>query len=261
MSSWPDCRAKFWASSDLHRLFQFLGRPECDLLAGLDLDGLAGRRVPSHPCRPLPHLEDAETGQTDFVAPLQMAGGQRHQIAQHGLSLLLRDVMAVGQRGGEVLECDGRLDGSLWLWAAFFAAAFFAGGMTISCGRMTNGWSECRSRSDSLKCTVSPQWPSGRRQPRRGERQHIVPDDQPTLRGRVGTGRLKVRHLPIADLGGLRQIIQGQRTTDPTALVVDHDLQQPSADRFRCLLDLTVSGRSERRWRPCCWICSPMHFF
>jgi hypothetical protein len=46
MSSWPGLRAKFWASLDLHRLFQFLGNPECDLLARLDLDGLAGRRIP-----------------------------------------------------------------------------------------------------------------------------------------------------------------------------------------------------------------------
>ena len=111
----PSAQRMFAARLRLHRLFQFPGGPERDLLAGLDLDGLAGRRIPSHPGRPLPHLEDAETGQTDFVALLQMAGGQRHQIAEHGLSLLLRDLMAVGQRGGEVLECDGRLDGRLRL--------------------------------------------------------------------------------------------------------------------------------------------------
>ena len=34
----------------LHRLFQFLGGPESDLLAGLDFDGLAGPRISSHPC-------------------------------------------------------------------------------------------------------------------------------------------------------------------------------------------------------------------
>ena len=32
----------------LHRFLEFLGRPERDLLARLDLDGFAGRRVPSH---------------------------------------------------------------------------------------------------------------------------------------------------------------------------------------------------------------------
>jgi hypothetical protein len=109
---WP------FGSAVLHRLFQFLGRSERDLLAGLDLDGLAGRRVPSHPGRPLPHLEDTETGQTDFVAPLQMAGGDRHQIAQHGLGLLLCDLMAVGQRGGEVLE---RSPAQLLCWRRLLA--------------------------------------------------------------------------------------------------------------------------------------------
>ena len=102
----------------LYRFFQFLRRPERDLLAGFDLDGLAGRRVATHPGRPLPHLKDAETGQPDFVTLFQMAGGQRYQIAQHCFSLLLRDVMAVGQRGGEVLECDGRLDGRFG-WGGF----------------------------------------------------------------------------------------------------------------------------------------------
>ena len=102
----------------LHRAFQFPGRPERNLFARLDLDGLSGRRVPSHPCCTLPHLEDAEAGQTDFVAPLQMTGGQRHQIAKHGLRLLLRDLVAVGQRGGEVLECDSRLDGRFG-WGCF----------------------------------------------------------------------------------------------------------------------------------------------
>ena len=114
----PSAQRVFAVRLRLNGLFQFPGGPERDLLARLDLDGLAGRRIPSHPGRPLPHLEDAETGQTDFVAPLQMAGGQRHQIAQHGLSLLLCDLVAVGQRGGEVLECDGRLDGRFG-WGGF----------------------------------------------------------------------------------------------------------------------------------------------
>ena len=37
--------------TDLHALFQLLGGPECDLLAGLDLNRLARRRIPSHPRR------------------------------------------------------------------------------------------------------------------------------------------------------------------------------------------------------------------
>ena len=83
---------------------------------------------------------------------------------------------------------------------------------------------------------------SGRRQPCGGQRQCIVPDDQPTLRGHVGAGGPKVGHLPVADLGGFHQIIQGQLPADPAALVVDHDLQQPSGDRFRCLLTRPFPG-------------------
>src|ERR1700733_3918527 len=94
------------AINGLHRLFQFLGRPERDLLAGLDLDGFAGRRVPTHPGGTLPDLEDAQAVQANFVTFLQVLRGERHQIAQHGLSLLLREVMAIGQLGGEVLQRD-----------------------------------------------------------------------------------------------------------------------------------------------------------
>ena len=54
----------------LQALFQLLRRPEGDLLAGLDLNCLARRRIPSHPRRQRPHLQDAETGQADFVAVL-----------------------------------------------------------------------------------------------------------------------------------------------------------------------------------------------
>ena len=54
----------------------------------------------------------------------------------------------------------------------------------------------CRA-SDGLLVSRS----SGRRQPRRGQRQHIVLDDQPTLRRRVRAGGLEVGHLPVTDLG------------------------------------------------------------
>jgi len=45
-----------------------------------------GRRVPSHPGGALPHLEDADAAQADFVALLEVPGRQRHQIAEHGLA-------------------------------------------------------------------------------------------------------------------------------------------------------------------------------
>ena len=59
------------------------------------------------------------------------------------------------------------------------------------CGRASDGLSWSAAGSDC---------PS----PRRGERQHIVLHDQPTLTDRVRTGRLEVGHLPVTDLGGLR---------------------------------------------------------
>ena len=42
-------------------------------LARPDLDGRARSRIPPDPCSTLPHLEDAETGQADFVTLLQIA--------------------------------------------------------------------------------------------------------------------------------------------------------------------------------------------
>ena len=57
--------------------------------------------------------QDAEPGQADFVAPLEVTGGERHQVAQHGLRLFLCDVTAVCQCGGEVLEGDSTLHRSL----------------------------------------------------------------------------------------------------------------------------------------------------
>jgi hypothetical protein len=47
--------------------------------------------------------------QSDFVTPLEVPCDQRHEVTQHGLGLLLGDVMAVGQRGGDILQCDNLL--------------------------------------------------------------------------------------------------------------------------------------------------------
>ena len=54
------------------RFLEFLGGPEGDLLAGLDLDGLARRRIAPHACRTLADLQDAETTETDPVTFLEM---------------------------------------------------------------------------------------------------------------------------------------------------------------------------------------------
>ena len=75
---------------ELHGLFEFLRWPEGNLLAGFDLNSLAGRRVPTHPGRPFPDLKDAEAGQADFGAFLQMARSEGHQITQDRFSLLFR---------------------------------------------------------------------------------------------------------------------------------------------------------------------------
>jgi hypothetical protein len=141
----------------LHRFLQFLGWPEGDLLTRLDLDSPAGRRVPSHPGRPLPRLENAETGQADFVAVPQTTAGQRDQIAQHGLSLILCDVMAVGQRGGEVLERDGRLgDGSFGWCGGVLCSGFLGRGDCMVFPRWVglSTVSICHGRSDSSNPTV-----------------------------------------------------------------------------------------------------------
>ena len=82
---------------------------------------------------------------------------------------------------------------------------------------------------------------SARPQPRRGERQHIVLERSANPVTPRTTGRLEIRHLPVTDLS-LSKIVQGQRAADPTASVVHHDVQEPSADRFRCLLAWTFPG-------------------
>jgi hypothetical protein len=95
---------------------------------------------------------------------------------------------------------------------------------------------QMKSSDLSLHCRLKP---SARPQPRRGERQHIVLNDQPTLRRRVCTGHLERRHLPVTDLRSLGKIVQSQRATDPASLVIDDDLQQPPGDCFGCLLAWT----------------------
>ena len=51
------CRMVFRVGSD--RFFEFLGGTEGDLLAGLDLDGGAGRRITAHARGALADLQDA----------------------------------------------------------------------------------------------------------------------------------------------------------------------------------------------------------
>jgi len=104
-------------------------------LARPDLDGRARSRIPTDPCSTIPHLEDAETGQADFVTLLQIAAVSVTK-PQHGLSLLRRHGMP-WQRAGKCLSI--RQCSLLWLaplprYAAFLArpAFFFAGTVLLA---------------------------------------------------------------------------------------------------------------------------------
>jgi hypothetical protein len=98
---------------------------------------------------------------------------------------------------------------------------------------------------------------SGRSRSCGGQHQRVAFDDQPTLGGRVSTGHLEIRHLPIADLGFLGKIIQDNPIADTTTLAIHDDMQQPSANCFGCLISRTFPTV---RPRPifCCATCSPM---
>jgi hypothetical protein len=65
----------------LDRHLQVLGRAERDLLAGLDLDGFAGRRISAHAGCARPDLQDAKTRNLDAFAFLEMFGDQGHEVA------------------------------------------------------------------------------------------------------------------------------------------------------------------------------------
>ena len=56
-------------------------------------------------------MQGAETGQTDSVAILDMAGCERHQVVQRGFGLLSREIVPDRLFGGHLLERDGGLRG------------------------------------------------------------------------------------------------------------------------------------------------------
>src|SRR5262249_20530617 len=66
-----DDRPGAWAAGSDRRL-QLLGDAEGDLLRGLDLDRLARLGIDAHAGLALTHLEDAERGQADAVALLEV---------------------------------------------------------------------------------------------------------------------------------------------------------------------------------------------
>src|SRR5215467_9239046 len=93
------------------RRLQLLGNAEGDFLRGLDLDRLAGLGIDSHAGLALTHLEDAQGGQTDAVALLEVladGGDERFGELVRGL---LRHAVLIGQASGELALGDGRLLG------------------------------------------------------------------------------------------------------------------------------------------------------
>src|SRR5882672_12394997 len=88
----------------LDGFLEFLGRAEGNLLAGLDLDRLAGGGVAAHAGGALANLEDAEADDADALALLQVLGDHGDHVAQDRLSLLLRQFLILGDRRGQVLQ-------------------------------------------------------------------------------------------------------------------------------------------------------------
>ena len=81
----------------LNRFLEFLGRAERDLLACLDLNGLAGRGIAAHPGSALADLQNAQPDNPDPIPLLQMLGQQTDEIGQDGLGLFLRHRMIIGK--------------------------------------------------------------------------------------------------------------------------------------------------------------------
>src|SRR3954454_16833496 len=93
-----------FGASRSDRLLELLGRPEGNLLAGLDLDRLAGCRIAPHPGGTRAHLEDPEAGDADLGALLQVLGEALHERAEDRFDLALRQVVALGQPGRQLLQ-------------------------------------------------------------------------------------------------------------------------------------------------------------
>src|SRR3954453_23406709 len=86
---------------------EFLGRAEGDLLAGLDRERFAGGGVAAHAGGGLADLEDAQPHDTDPLALLQVFWDLVDHVGQDRLGGLLRQVLSLGQRRRQMLECDG----------------------------------------------------------------------------------------------------------------------------------------------------------
>src|SRR5438477_10126295 len=83
---------------------EFLGGPEGDLLARLDLDRLAGRRIAAHAGLAVPHLQDAEPADADLLALLQAFDDETNKIVEDRLGLLFRDLVALRKLSCQMLQ-------------------------------------------------------------------------------------------------------------------------------------------------------------
>src|SRR5579864_3319475 len=92
----------------LDRFLEFLGRAEGHLLAGLDVDRLAGRGVAPHAGCTLADLEDAEPHDADPLALLQVLGDPGDDVVQNRFGLLLGQFLVLGDGRRQVLERNGR---------------------------------------------------------------------------------------------------------------------------------------------------------
>src|SRR5262245_14732081 len=86
---------------------QVLGGAESDLLAGLDLDRLAGRGVAAHARWALAHLQHAEPADADAGTTLQVLRQRLDHILEHRQDLLLRQLMRLRERLGDLAQSDG----------------------------------------------------------------------------------------------------------------------------------------------------------
>ena len=75
--------------------------------------------------------------------------------------------------------------------------------------------------------STEPPFSSGGK-PCRGQRDTVIMDHEPALRGSIRASCLEVRHLPVTNLGRLK-IVHADHGADPAALVVDDDLKQAAA--------------------------------
>src|SRR6266851_7745607 len=88
---------------------EFLGSAESNLLARFDLDRFTGGGIAAHARGALAYLKNAEAANTNAVALLEVLDHHRNEVVENRLGLFLGHLVIGRERGGEMLERDGRL--------------------------------------------------------------------------------------------------------------------------------------------------------